>query len=773
MHKTPMNTEWTFREGFDPKTVGNVIDGQKVHIPHTVHEVPDGYFDETRTQMVSTYQKVFGVPTTSGTRHFIRFEAVMARATVYLNGHELGTHVGGYTAFGFEVTDILDETNILTIMVDSREDGDHPPFGGQIDYLTYGGIYREVSLVSTGEDMIASFLVDADEKTLNVRLSIDGPERDRALSLLVLRDGTEVMRLEKKTTESSVSFHETHGLELWSLESPVLHTAVLMVDGKEHARTRFGARGIKVDEKSLMINGKPVFLRGLNRHQSWPWTGYAMPASAQREDADILKETLGVTIVRSSHYPPSRHFLDRCDEIGLLVFTELPGWQHIGDEAWKEHALTALREMMTEQYNHPSVVIIGTRINESPDDDPFYKRTRDLAKSIDTSRPTGGVRYLQKSHLFEDIYTFNDFVHTGDNRGIRKKSAVTGNHNPYLITEHNGHMFPTKSFDTEERRVEHAKRHFKVLDDSYRQKGVMGAIGWCMNDYHTHKAFGSNNHICHHGVMDMGRNMKYAASVYASQRDEPYMEVMSMMHLGDRAAGVIKEVLVATNCDTVEVRMGSKTIGTYDRKNTPYPHLPHPPIRIDDFVGNRLEQSGRFSKKDAGRIKKILLETMRNNTAMSLRSKIVLGLMMVRYKMTMSDAVSLYTTYVGGWGAEHRTFEFVGIKDGKEVIVSKKGFDDNYQIDVRTTRPVMTVKDTYDVSRVVVELKNSLGERAFYANEPVTVKTDGNLSLIGDATSPLQGGIRSFWVRAEEPGEGTVTVSTPRHGTKTIDIKTE
>lgn len=133
-------------------------------------------------------------------------------------------------------------------------------------------------------------------------------------------------------------------------------------------------------------------LIGLNRHQSWPYAGYAMPRRIQRKDARILKEELGCNMVRTSHYPQSRHFLDACDELGLLVMEEIPGWQHIGDEAWKERSLKELEDMIIRDYNRPSIVLWGVRINESQDDHNFYERTNALAHSMDSGRQTGGTR---------------------------------------------------------------------------------------------------------------------------------------------------------------------------------------------------------------------------------------------------------------------------------------------------------------------------------------------------------------------------------------------
>ena len=223
--------------------------------------------------------------------------------------------------------------------------------------------------------------------------------------------------------------------------------------------------------------------------------------------------------MRTSHYPQSHYFLERCDEIGLLVFTEFPGWQHIGDAAWKEQAIINVKDMVRQYRNHVSIILWGVRINESVDDDAFYRETNAAAHLLDPSRPTGGVRAHKKSSLLEDVYTYNDFLHDGKTKGCERKKNVTPDaKKPYLISEYNGHMYPTKAFDCEEHRTEHALRHVRVLDAVAGKPDIAGSFGWCMFDYNTHKDFGSGDRICYHGVMDMFRNPKCAAASNAGRQ---------------------------------------------------------------------------------------------------------------------------------------------------------------------------------------------------------------------------------------------------------------
>lgn len=769
MIKTALNFNWQFTEGFKESYLKQSFTGESVDIPHTVKHIPKNYFDENITKMISTYQKTFSYDLKTNRRLFLRFEGVMSKAVVYLNEQPITKHIGGYTPFSVEITNTLKADNRLTVVVDSQETPDHPPFGHVVDYLTYGGIYREVTLIETGPDMIEHLLIDGDEHTLNLRAQLNTTTN---LSSCVFKifDGEQVMQTyHASITDQSVFLTEKHTLNVWSLTHPKLYTIKAYINQECIYSDRFGLRTIRVDENGFYLNGENIFLRGLNRHQSYPYVGYALPASAQRKDADMLKDDLGLNIVRSSHYPPSKHFLNRCDEIGLLVFTELPGWQHIGDETWQSHALNDLKTMVINDYNHPSIVIIGTRINESDDHDIFYQKTQDLVKSIDTSRPTGGVRVFAKSNLLEDIYTMNDFTHHGDNEGLTNKRNITKKRHPYLVTEYNGHMFPTKAFDNEERRIDHALRHFKVLDDAYKMNGLMGAIGWCMNDYHTHQAFGSNDHVCYHGVFDMNRNTKYAASVYASQGDKPYLNVLSNMHIGDRSSGVLNHVVVATNCDKVELYKNDQLIGTHFPSST-YSHLPHPPVIIKDFIGNQIEINEPFSKKDAKRIKTIMLYMMNNHLNMRLRDKITFAYILKKYKMSYADAVNLYTKYVGGWGEVSTIYQFKGYQNNQVVVDVNKGPCDDYHLNISADENTLYHKDTYDVTRITASLINRFNDRAHYAHAVITIEVSGDIKLIGPSSRALQGGIESFWIRSIKKGHGKVTVHSPQFESVSIDM---
>lgn len=826
-----MNFGWEYSESFQESYVtGGSGEFALVDIPHSNKELPYNNFDEKLYQFESCYRKRFfalkeDTPVSeehselftisspqNDDRVILHFEGVMVYAKVYLNGVLLASHKGGYTPFEVDITEHIrwGFENLLVVSVDSKERPEIPPFGFVVDYLTYGGIYREVWLEERPVAHIKNMLVKTShvmdtQKQVALDLYLKGFDANEMISIqATIKDahGKDIYR-ETQHVEVPVTMTPFSGVNidlgsrvtmefsvsdvlLWDIDTPNLYhieVSLLRRDSCIDSFTqRFGFREVSLTEDGFFLNKKQIKIRGLNRHQSFPYVGYAMPKSAQVKDADILKYELGLNAVRLSHYPQSDHFLNRCDEIGLLVFDEIPGWQHIGEkgEWWnitKQHVV----EMLHKDWNHPSIFIWGVRINESPDCDELYKETNAIAHALDSSRPTGGVRCFEKSNLFEDVYTYNDFVHNGSNEGLKplKKVAKKGKNGklpPYLVTEYNGHMFPTKKFDPTDHRIEHALRHTRVLNAMYKDQDISGCFGWCMVDYNTHKEFGSGDKICYHGVMDMFRIPKYAAAVYSSMQDTtPVLEVASSMANGDLPGSVRGPVYIFTNCDEVQLHMNDEYIGTFHPHKEAFPALPHPPVLINDFVGNRIAEHESFSKKDAARIKKILTKIdVQGDDSLSIKDYLIMGYLMLKYKMNMQDASDLYTTYFGGWGSASMEYRFDGYKGGEKVISKQKVQILEPKLEVSVDSDTLIEEDTYDVTRVVVRLVDHCGEDIQFAHDAIGVETSGPLAIIGPAQLSLIGGSVAFWVRTcGSEGTGEVLIRSDRFGdiVKSIHIE--
>ena len=729
--RVPINRGWLFH----PKaTAGdselNFDDHgfTRVVLPHTNKVLPWHSFDDTEYQFVSTYRRHFRLPRSArGQRVFVDFEGAMTASTVWINGHALGEYKGGYTPFSFELTPFLhwDGNNVLAVHLDSNERKDIPPFGYEVDYMTFGGIYREVSLRVVPDVYLENVAARAIEPlSASPSLEVEGffekaPAAANGMMLEAeLRDGDTVVAhqsapLDVHTNEAGVAsqvlrMEKLAGIQLWDLDKPKLYTVHMRLkhQGELHDEDsrRIGFREARFTPEGFSLNGHIVKLRGLDRHQMFPFVGQAMPARVQRRDAWILRRELKCNIVRTSHYPQSRHFLDACDELGLLVLEEIPGWQHIGDAAWKDIAVDNVGRMIRRDWNHPSLVLWGVRINESKDDHDFYVRTNAAAHALDKTRQTGGIRSNLKSELLEDVYTNNDF-------GFPLHAPVAP---LYLNTEFVGHTFPTRPTDNSARQREHTLRHARIHDQIASDSKYSGGIGWCAFDYNTHFNFGSGDRICYHGVSDIFRLPKPAAGFYKSQcdpKEEVVLEPAFHWARNDEDTG-FTVALVCSNCDHLKFFLdngkGFQQIAEADPDHEQFPHLKHAPFSVE------------LNRK------------------------------------------------VRDWG----DLRIDGFIDGKQVIsksFSGRGVDRKFEA---AADDAELIADGADTTRIVFRVTDEFGQLRPIANDPIQFELSGPAELIGDNPFSLSGGRGAVWIRAQQrPGKVVLRARHPRLGTREIAIE--
>lgn len=803
MERVSLNNQWKYSKEFVKEMLSVSFDEQameEVRIPHTNQVLPYNYFDEKDYQFVSAYRKTLDIKSEwKEKRIFITFEGIGHIAEVYINGTLAATHSGGYTSFQVEVSKFLKfgteqgevTENTLAVVVDSRESSNIPPFGNVIDYLTYGGIYREVYLDIKEQTFLEDVYVVSKEPEeqnqkengfsyeVSLQMEVNGDLENETLQVKYVLNSLEKETVEPVILTSGIKNVDAKKSELtfmvknvkrWDVDSPQLYLLKVELwsqkDGSEKLldciEEKIGFRTCEFRKDGFYMNHKKVKILGLNRHQSFPYVGYAMPKRMQERDAEILKEELLVNAVRTSHYPQSKHFINRCDELGLLVFTEIPGWQHIGDDEWKKTACENVREMVKGYRNHPSIILWGVRINESMDDDEFYLKTNQIAHELDPSRQTSGVRFLKKSHLLEDVYAYNDFLHNGKTAGLDKKEKVTSNkHAPYLVSEFNGHMFPTKSFDSEEHRLEHALRHARVVDDLFIQEEISGGFGWCMFDYNTHKDFGSGDRICYHGVLDMFRNHKLAAAVFASQSEQKLVaEVSTTYDIGEHPACNIGDIYLFTNADSVKVYKNNAYIKEFFPKRNRFKKMPHPPILIDDLVGELLEKNEQFSHHTSEGLKKVLFAIQKyGQNALPLKYMVKMGFIMLYTGLDVAAGTQLFYKYIANWGGNASNLRLEFIKDGvvqKEVVKAATG-----KVSIRAQVPVTTLieADTYDVVDVRLTANDEFGNRVPFFQEPLRLETEGAIELIGPNIVSMQGGATGTYIKTVgKTGSGTLKI---------------
>ena len=797
-HRLYLNDDWLFTEQFEdslvtPEYPENTL--QPVRLPHTCKETPFHYFDESLYQMVSGYRRHLLIPKDwQGKRILLTFEGAAHDSTVFCNGKKVGEHHCGYTAFTVDLTDnvLYGQDNLLCVRLDSRENLNVPPFGYVIDYMTYGGIYRDVRLEVKEKVSLSDIFVHtaidfrSSPVTAQITSEITLTESDENVTIrqYYMPKSTAAAQeswrlLCEQTVSTDVSCDKEFSLTatitaplLWDTEEANLYIlkTQLYQDNTllDETETTFGIREAVFKKDGFYLNGRKLRIRGLNRHQSFPYVGYAMPKSMQRLDADLLKKELGLNAVRTSHYPQSHYFLERCDELGLLVFTEFPGWQHIGDDSWKAQAVANAEDMIRQYRNHPSIILWGIRINESPDDDTFYEKTNAVAHKLDPSRPTGGVRAMKKSHLLEDVYTYNDFLHDGEMPGCDPKKKVTSDiEKPYLISEYNGHMYPTKAFDNEERRSEHAIRHANVLDAVAGQPDIAGSFGWCMFDYNTHKDFGSGDRICYHGVMDMFRNPKLAANIYACEQEQtPVLEITSSMDIGEHPGCNRGNIYILSNADSVKMYKNDRFIKEYLPEMSPYKHLKHGPILIDDFIGDSFAQNERFRPKHAKEITDAMNLVARGSLNHIPKRLYLTALkLLLIYHIDFAEVTRLYTKYIGDWGGTATIYRFDAIKDGKVVKSVTKEPVREIRLEAEADHTILTEQHSYDVALVRIRAVDDHGNVLPFYQEPVRLIAEGDISIIGPDTIALQGGMGGTYVKSTgRSGRGALLLQSQTAG---------
>jgi len=722
----PINRNWRYSATTTPEARARDFDDSKfvrVTVPHTNVREPWHNFDEKSYEFVSVYRRRFRLPAAArGKRVFVDFEGVMTASTVWLNGERLGEYKGGFTPFSFELTSQVnfDRDNVLVVEVDSSERADIPPFGYEVDYLTFGGIYREVSLRIVSPMFLENIFAQPKDvlsghPALDVKCFIENGSQSLGSGMTLeaaLYDGDRLVgktaqalpeSSEEKIPAQTLHLDNLGAIELWNLRTPKLYRLeVRLLRGTElldHDTRRIGFREARFTPQGFSLNGTVVKLRGLDRHQTFPWVGQAMPGRVQRRDAIVLRKNLRCNIVRTSHYPQSRHFLDACDEIGLLVLEEIPGWQHIGDLPWQDIAVDNVSRMIRRDWNHPSIILWGVRINESRDNHDFYTRTNALAHQLDTTRQTGGIRYFQESEFLEDVFTMNDF-------GWPLKAP---NHPLYLNTEFVGHTYPTKTIDNVERLREHTVRHARVHDQLASDPQYAGGIGWCAFDYNTHSNFGSGDRICYHGVTDIFREPKPAAGFYRSQCDpDEEIVLVPAFHWarGDESVG-FTTALVSSNCDHLKFYVSGKLEAEADPDRKQFPHLKYAPFSAD-----------------LGHIR-------------------------------------------AGWG----DLRIDGFIQGKQVIsrsFSGKGLDQKFTL---LPDDSTLIADGADTTRVVLRVTDEYDAIRPFASDPIRFELSGPAELIGDNPFALIGGTGAIWIRAGElPGTVRLTAHHPYLGAQQIEF---
>ena len=600
--KTCLNTGWKFHLGDSDKPyyVTDLDDSswKQISIPHTLKLTSihlDGCQDD---KMQKTFHRDIGwyrkaIQVGNNKKVFLEFEGAHQVTDIWINSQHVGRHsVGGYTPFHFDISSFVKrgQDNQLTLRVDNRVRQDVPPDPGPFDYIKFSGLYRDVYLVETNSVyipfnwesldtgiFITTPVVDPvnmnaiiDFKT-GVRNETNQTKNITVVTRVINKSGIVILKL--KQAESIPArqdrvFKQIGAIEddlhLWSIEDPYLYrvNTQVLVDGNivDSLDNRLGIRKFEQDPvRGFVLNNKPIELIGSNRHQHYGYIGDAMPNSLHYKDMYQFKQ-IGFNVVRTAHYPQDDALLDACDELGILVYEEAPTWIAIPqDPQWYANYESALRTMIRNHRNHPSVVIWGAGINHRG----YVPQAVLAAKQEDPTRLTASQssRWTgwQSSGLSD---LFGNMMYGG---GIWDRSepllAMEGGEGPAVIAEYKRDPLKT------------------------------GMISWSAHAYYTFHGSNNKTDRTRNGMMTVFRQPKWGGLMWypSEMYDAPYLYIDGLWKKD------ITMLTVYSNAVEVQLLVNDQPfMKQKPSADSKYEGLDHPPFHfnIEEFKPGKLTAQG-------------------------------------------------------------------------------------------------------------------------------------------------------------------------------------
>ena len=579
-NKVLFNDNWEFQhQPTDPVAI--------VSLPHTPRIEPLVMKEQFLGEV--TYRKHFDYPLKNGRQLFIHFEGAMHTARVLLNGQEMGKHIGGYLPFKVDLTTALkDSNNILVVYLDNREDPTIPPGKPikDLDFYYHAGIYRNVWLEEIGGIEIENTFfqtLHADAKNAELQLDFDLHfDPSWIISPLEVKASIGKSSFELNNTQyidSSSVIHYQGKLivnqpELWSPDSPILHEiqilAILASDTIAKQSFKAGIREAIIKSDGFYLNGSKLFLSGTNRHQEYPYVGYAVADNAHKRDAQLIKDA-GFNFVRLSHYPQAPAFYDACDELGLIVMDAIAGWQFFGPAPFEQRCKEDLKNMILRDRNHPSVIFWENSLNETQMSDLFIQDMNHIAKELlgSTAFTAGWIdhpsydvfipaRQHAKAPDYWNLYTpkakalliaeYGDWEYYAQNAGFNQTQFAD-----LAQSERNSRHLRSAS----EKALLQQAYNFKEASLSNRKgEHIIGEANWVCFDYNR----GYSPDIEASGIYDITRLPKYAVDFYKSQLLDPIKEPFVKIGTSWTMASDTS-ITVFSNCSEVQIALNDSIIG--------------------------------------------------------------------------------------------------------------------------------------------------------------------------------------------------------------------
>ena len=569
----------------------------------------------------------------SGDRVYLEIPAANSSADVYVNGEKLTHHDGGYSIFRTDITDAVagKEESLLEIDVDnSANDYVYPQMA---DFTFYGGLYRGASLIGVSASHISldnwggpgvkvTPIINGKQAKVTVEVSLTNVKPGQTLRVTLMDAAGKAVDTVSVGTDTPVAEATIDDVHLWNgRKDPYLYTAVTeLLEGEQvldAVKARFGCRTYEIDpNKGFILNGELYPLHGVSRHQDRKGIGNALLPEHHKQDMDLICE-VGATTIRLAHYEHSQYFYDLCDERGMVVWAEIPYIsRHL--PKGRENTFTQMRELIIQNYNHPSIVVWGlsNEITMNGDSDPDllenHRLLNDLCHELDKTRKTTeavvSMCDIHSPYLdIPDVVSYNHYFgwHGGNtdmNGPWFDKFHEAHPDLPVGISEYgcealNWHTSkPTQGDYTEEYQAYYHEELIKQID---ARPYLWATHVWNMFDFGADsRAEGGENGQNHKGLVTFDRSYKkdsfYAYKAWLS--DDPFVHLCGKRYV-DRVEAVTK-VTVYSNQPEVELFVNGKSLGKKSGEWFFYFDVPNEGVSTLEAVAGAYRDESTIRKVD-------------------------------------------------------------------------------------------------------------------------------------------------------------------------------
>jgi len=627
-----LNENWLYYDN-ETASLEEVLDNNKwdsITLPHTWNALDATDLTPGYRRNTSWYKKSLDIPKVNPNNIYqLYFEGVNITSEVYVNSQKVGGHIGGYIGFTIDITDALKSgKNEILVKVDNGYNPEVIP-SQKSDFFIFGGITRDVWLKTLPLQHLSNLKittpnVSKETAELMATVSVENPKDAKIKAILKDADGNEVKTSTFEISEntSTINFKNIKNPKLWDTETPNLYDLEIqliendnIIDEISH---HVGFRWFEFkDYGAFYLNGQRLLLRGTHRHEEHAGVGAAMRNKQHRADMELIKD-MGANFVRLAHYPQDPEVYKACDELGLLVWDELPWCRGgLGNDNWKTNTKNMLTEIIEQNYNHPSIILwsLGNEIYWLPDfengDDreeinTYLKGLNDLAHELDPTRKTAIRKYYEGSDIV-DVFSPSIWSgwYSGSYKSYQKAIDKYKKEYPHFLhTEYGGSSHlgrhtenpitgegTIQSDGWEEAIVQTDVANIAQVGDwsenyivdlfdwhlriTENDSTFIGNAQWAFKDFGTPlRPENPIPYMNQKGLVDRANNPKDAFYVFKSYWNDKdpftYIESHTWMERQGKK-GLPRSVSVYSNCDEVELFLNGKSLGVKEKNSKAFP----------------------------------------------------------------------------------------------------------------------------------------------------------------------------------------------------------